>query len=476
MGEVYEARHRELSRRVAIKFLLPKYASEPQFAARFENEARAAAALEHENVTAVFDVGKTEDGARYLVMEFLPGEDCATLLARHRALTQVHAVHLALQVCRGLSAAHDLGIVHRDLKPANLFVTKRGDGTDLLKILDFGISKLRAEGGADASITGAVLGTPHYMSPEQAQGSRGIDHRTDIHALGVILYEFVSGRRPYTGNSPLEIAHRIATRAPEPLAKLCPSLAPSLIECIALAMARDPEQRFASASAMRQRLSEVLEQLEGRESDPPKREREALETRPSIDPTDDVFSAPRPTTHIPVSPAGRAEPAHTWRRTIGIFVGLGVLGIFSAWTWSGMQRGRAASEAATPLTSNRPNLGPAGAADGSAYPAEPALGASGQRQDRPDTELGKAVSHVPTLANRGNSGRLMPPVARTGPALPASAIGPLPSNLPVEAVPPLASSASASESPTPTSAPAEPAPSSKQELNRLRVDPLNPYR
>ena len=254
MGKVLEGRHRAIGRRVAVKFLLPESARNPDIVRRFENEARAAGRLEHENIASVFDFGRTAGGLPYLVMEYLVGEDCAHLLQRSGSLPVGHAVGLLLQVCRGLDVAHRNGIVHRDLKPANLFVTKRADRTDLVKILDFGIAKLRSADAVGSTATGATMGTIPYMSPEQARGQKDIDHRSDVYALGVILYEFVSGRRPHEGDSALQIVHRILTTSPVPLDSVCGGLPPGLVAVVHRALAFEADDRFPSVVELAEAL------------------------------------------------------------------------------------------------------------------------------------------------------------------------------------------------------------------------------
>jgi serine/threonine-protein kinase len=219
MGAVYEAQHLVVKRRFAVKLLRPELAKNTEAIARFRREAEAAGALESEHVAAVTDFGEAPDGAPYIVMEYLVGESVAALLEREGPLPVPRAVSILLQVCRGLEVAHDAGIVHRDLKPDNLFVIKRTDGSDLVKILDFGIAKLQGGAtGVQVTRTGSAPGTPHYMAPEQARGEKAIDRRTDIYALGVILYELLSGERPHPGDSYNAILAHILTKQPAPLA------------------------------------------------------------------------------------------------------------------------------------------------------------------------------------------------------------------------------------------------------------------
>lgn len=253
MGEVYEARHLQITRRVALKFLLPDIAEEPALLERFRNEARAAGALEHENVAAVYDMGVAADGAPYFVMEYLEGSDCAAVLESVKTFNRWRAANVIMQVCRGLAVAHAVGIVHRDLKPANLFLCRRGDGAELVKILDFGIAKLRRARPVDHS-TGAILGTPFYMSPERARGEPNVDHRADIYALGVILYELLSGERPHDGTSALQILHSVLLHEPTPLAELRRDTPAALCAVVHRAMAKSPEDRFASVADLERAL------------------------------------------------------------------------------------------------------------------------------------------------------------------------------------------------------------------------------
>jgi serine/threonine-protein kinase len=254
MGKVYAGRNLRIGRRVAIKFLLPQYAAYPDVLRRFENEARAAGPIQHENVAAVHDFGQ-DQGTPFLVMDLLEGEDCAQLLRRAGPLPVARAVDLVVQVCRGLDVAHRAGIVHRDLKPANLFVTKRAERTDLVKILDFGIAKLRSDSGVEKNTgTGVALGTPHYMSPEQARGERNVDARTDVYALGVILYELLTGRTPHTGSSYLEIIYSILHSEPTPIDTLRPGLPAGLSTVVATAMSMDRTARYATVEALGEAL------------------------------------------------------------------------------------------------------------------------------------------------------------------------------------------------------------------------------
>ncbi len=251
MGVVYEAQHAVVKRRFAIKFLRTDLADRRDLLTRFHREAESAGALESEHIAAAIDFGIHGDGTPYIVMEYLVGESLAALLARDGRLPVGRAVDLCLQACKGVQAAHSAGIVHRDLKPENLFVTRREDGSDVVKVLDFGVAKLeQAEISHAATTTGTILGTPAYMSPEQARGDKSIDHRTDVYGLAAILFEMLSGKKPHPGDSPNAILHHIATQPALPLASVEPDLPPLLVDTVERALSCDRSQRHASAEAL----------------------------------------------------------------------------------------------------------------------------------------------------------------------------------------------------------------------------------
>jgi serine/threonine protein kinase len=256
MGVVYEAQHTVVRRRFAVKFMRRDLAERRDILTRFQREAEAAGALESEHVAAAVDFGIAEDGAPYIVMEYLVGESLTALLGRQGPLPVGRAADLVSQAGRGMEVAHAAGIIHRDLKPQNLFVCRRQDGTDLLKVLDFGVAKLQTIDEMNAATrTGAVVGTVAYMSPEQARGDKVVDQRSDVYALGAILYELCSGRKPHPGESHNAILHHIATQAAVPLASIAPELPVGFLEIVAGALAADPAARPPSAGALVEALA-----------------------------------------------------------------------------------------------------------------------------------------------------------------------------------------------------------------------------
>jgi endoglucanase len=255
MGVVFEAQHTVVRRRFAIKLLRAEFAQRRDILTRFQREAEAAGTLESENIAEVVDFGIADDGTPYIVMEYLVGENLASLIEREGKLSVSRATDLVSQACRGVQAAHATGIVHRDLKPENLFVCRREDGTDLLKVLDFGVAKLQSIDEISATRTGAILGTIPYMSPEQARGDKEIDKRTDVYALGAILYELLSLKRPHPGDSHNAILHHISTHPAVPLDAVEPNLPPALVELIGRALSSDPAARPASADDLTQAVA-----------------------------------------------------------------------------------------------------------------------------------------------------------------------------------------------------------------------------
>ena len=199
MGVVYEADHTGLGKRVAVKLLLDKYTDDPEVVARFQREARTASAIGDEHIVEVTDAGTHDDGRSYIVMELLEGASLSDALAASGPMPAARAVDIVRQVLRGLGAAHAKGIVHRDMKPENVFLVTKGDRVDFVKIMDFGISKfmMSTESKVRLTATGAVIGTPVYIAPEQAEALGEVDARVDLYAVGVMLYDLIAGHPPF---------------------------------------------------------------------------------------------------------------------------------------------------------------------------------------------------------------------------------------------------------------------------------------
>ena len=249
MAEVFRGVDRVLGRTVAIKMLLPQFARDAGFVARFKREAQAAARLNHPNIVAVYDTG-TDGGTQYIVMEFIEGRTLHEFLSSGRRPSTSQAVDLAQRVAMALAAAHQQGVIHRDIKPANIMVTREGE----VKVTDLGIARM--ETGETAPQTSAVLGTASYLSPEQAQG-QSVDARTDIYSLGTVLYELLTGRTPFTGDSPVAIAYKQVNETPIPPSKLNPEVSPALDAVVMKALAKNPANRYQTAGEFYDDLDRV---------------------------------------------------------------------------------------------------------------------------------------------------------------------------------------------------------------------------
>jgi len=259
MGVVVAARHLKLDERVAIKFLLPETLSNREAVARFEREGRAAVKIRSEHVVRVIDVGNLENGAPYMVMEHLEGEDLSAWLRERGPLPYEWAVDLVLQALEAVAEAHAMGIVHRDLKPSNLFCVQRNDGLLCVKVLDFGISKVGA-GTATIDLgmtrTSDVMGSPLYMSPEQMESARDVDATTDIWALGVTLFQLITGRTPFVASTMPELVLRIANGAPQRLRSARPDAPPGLERVILRCLEKDRKKRYRDARELARALVE----------------------------------------------------------------------------------------------------------------------------------------------------------------------------------------------------------------------------
>lgn len=297
MGRVYRARQRRLNRVVCIKMLLPQYVVDPSVARRFEKEALTTAALSHPNIVSVYDVGRSPDGAPFIVMELVEGRTLRTVLREESPVSLERAVRLMDQVLAALGEAHTHGVVHRDLKPGNVLVVGLRDGGELCKVVDFGIARMTTESEDPLTRTGVLLGTPGYMAPEQISGE-DYDHRVDLYAAGVLLYELVTGKRLYRAGNEHELLKKVLLESPQPPSTRTPTHIPEQLDHICLkALSREARGRFSTASEFREALSVVLRSMPG--DSPPL-----------------VFSSPSRVEYTPLAVAVPEEQSQTNTRSL----------------------------------------------------------------------------------------------------------------------------------------------------------------
>ncbi|MBN1771633.1 MAG: serine/threonine protein kinase [Deltaproteobacteria bacterium] len=409
MGEVWEAEDQRLHRRLAVKLLAQELAADPVAVSRFHQEAEAAGRIGHDNICEVIDLGTTEDGVPFLVMPLLRGLPLGELLEQAGRLPPARATDIVAQTLDALTAAHAAGIVHRDLKPDNLFVTRVGDREDFVKILDFGISKVLGDptlGGRSPTLTrtGSVVGTPAYMAPEQARGVKDIDPRVDVYATGVILYEMLTGRRPFEGDTFNEVLWKIWNDPVTAPRALCPELPVALEAVVLRAMARDREDRYGSAREFRDELQRALAAARRGEDRPPEQQR-TVESPPLGLPTTPALplkpAAPTLTpsagtleSELPTVPRGRSA-----RVAVVIAAGAAVLAVggYLLWALAG-SRG----------TSSRGQPDAAAGLVAAAVPAEAQPASSGAE----DAADGRPL--MPPLPGPDAGGVAVPPRVSTG--------------------------------------------------------------
>ena len=444
MGVVFAARHRELEQRVAIKFLLPEFAEQGMAAERFRREARAAARMRGEHVCRVLDVGTIESGIPFMVMEYLEGRDLASELDRRGQLPVEEAVGYLLEACEALAEAHVAGIIHRDLKPANLFLETRADGSRRVKVLDFGVSKLLlslSEGAGALTKTSSLVGSPLYMSPEQLDSARDVDARTDVWALGVVLFELLTGSTPFRGETIPQLVAAVLQDAPVRLPPHAQPLPPGLEEVMCRALAKQRDKRYGSVAELAQALAPYA----------PSRARESVARISRL--LSVRAEASEPSVRVPtagvVTPlrAGesRAQTAPSWdrpassrgRKLVWVIAALVVVVAAAARFLSWRNTPEAPAAEATEAA--RPAEGPAALPVPAAAPAQPAALAPGATLDanvEPAEQLPKesaiaapaAAPSQPTAAPRA---RPEPSAAR-----PAQEGRPRPSEKPAVVPPP----------------------------------------
>ncbi len=378
MGVVVEVEHVEFPRRFALKWIRPDLVS-PEAERRFKQEAVVVGGLTHENVVSISDFGRDADGAAFMVMELLDGETLAARLERRGALPVARVVKLVEQVCAGLSAAHARGIVHRDIKPSNLFCATRSDGTEVVKILDFGVAKAVEQ--PSVTVSASPVGTAYYMAPEQAM-SGPVDARTDVYAVGVVAFEALTGGRvPHPGETFPQVMAHLLTKPPLSLAELRPDLPPGLVEIVERALAHEPNERFTSADAFARAIRPFSTTASALDETAPGRSLGALEVdlRCATD-VRDASSAGLGRTSDPV-----AAPRPAWPpRALAAAAALALLGV--AW-WQARAHGASASVpapqvAAAPAPPSS-SVAPLPAASASAAAPSPPLSADATAEPAP---------------------------------------------------------------------------------------------
>jgi len=260
MAVVYRVRHLHLQEEVAIKVVSSRLAEDPAFIDRFRTEAVITRMLRHPNAVRIDDFDTTEDGQPFIVMEYVPGASLRKLLQNHGPLPPNRAANVARQAALALGAAHELGIIHRDIKPENILLIPQSDGSDLAKVLDFGIAKVKEgalgmDTGHEPTRTGLVLGTPKYLSPEQAKGATSVDGRADLYALGIVLYEMLTGRVPFSADTPFAVLLQHLQSPPTPPHVLNPGISSAMSQLVLKSLEKDPAQRFQTGQEMAEALT-----------------------------------------------------------------------------------------------------------------------------------------------------------------------------------------------------------------------------
>jgi tRNA A-37 threonylcarbamoyl transferase component Bud32 len=336
MARIYRGHDNQLDRDVAIKILRPEYGRDPDFGSRFRHEAQAAASLNHPNIVSVYDYGQDAAGP-FIVMELVDGEDLASILKRSGALPPRQAARVTAEAARALHAAHQRGIVHRDVKPGNIMIDRDGR----VKVADFGIARA-ANALQGLTMPGTVLGTATYLSPEQAQGT-AVDHRTDVYSLGMVLYEMLAGRSPFTGDTPVAIAYQAVRDTPPVPSTHNARVPPALDAVVMKAMAKSPAARQQSADELRAELLAVDRAVGDPDATvavarPGAAEATAVVAGPSTSVLPPAV-APEPPEPVRRSPAGAVPPSVYRRRRAAVVAGLALLAVLAAVVLVSLSRG-----------------------------------------------------------------------------------------------------------------------------------------
>ncbi len=412
MGVLFAATHRDLQTRVAIKFLKPKYAKDDGARQRFLREARAAAAITSEHAARIQDVGETDVGLPFIVMELLQGADLDQLLAARKTLPAAEAIGYVLEACEAIAEAHAAGIVHRDLKPSNLFLAERANGARIVKVLDFGISKSTLpteEKAATASLTApnTLLGSPQYMAPEQVRNAKTVDGRADVWALGVILQELITGAPPFAADALPMLYAKILSEPPTPMRKLAPDAPAGLGDVVARCLAKEPELRLASVADLATALAPFA---------PPGSEKAIERIRralgggapgPSLSP---AFARSAPTTLTPSVPVVR-RPGRVVAAT-SVVLGVAIVAAVLVHLSAGPGAGEQASAATALDAAVRPTPPATTPATTVALSAKPPASAAVLPPDRPGTlDAAPASSVVILPGGRPSPLPVAPPAA-----------------------------------------------------------------
>lgn len=418
---VLAAHHLQLDQRVALKVMLPHALVSGESVTRFLREARAAARISSEHVARVFDVGSLETGEPFMAMEYLEGTDIAELLAQRGRLSVEDATSYVLQACEALAEAHAVGIVHRDLKPANLFLVRRRDGRALVKVLDFGISKVvpgAHDSNSVATKTSALMGSPLYMSPEQMSSAKNVDARSDVWALGVVLYEMLAGVPPFNGETLPQVCAMVMGQAPTSLPELVPSLHPALVAVVDRCLEKNAAARYQSVAELARALDPHVT-AEAHQS--VERILRVQGAAPLVSTPPFKSASPGVAQAGTYAPLSRTEPPSKKRSVVPFVAGASMLLLVVAGLWL---RREPQTSAAAPSASVSALVV---AAAPTPLPLNTSVDLARTRPPAPSLDLARSASSRPTPSAPGRKrselgGAATPP--RSPPASPSQAVSP----------------------------------------------------